>query len=96
MRYGGESVSHSPLKDQAFSPFLDQNPPFELPPETGFPFDKSLSRPMARNRQQCHQATGERQIAVAPLSQIAVQSQNLMVAHSVLAQPFNFRRRSTS
>jgi hypothetical protein len=32
---GGESVSQSPLKDQAFSPFLDQNPPFELPPENG-------------------------------------------------------------
>ena len=30
---GGESVSQSPLKDQAFSTFLDQNPPFELPPE---------------------------------------------------------------
>jgi hypothetical protein len=34
--YGGESVSQSPLKDQAFSTFLDQNPPFELPPEMGF------------------------------------------------------------
>jgi hypothetical protein len=33
--YGGESVSQSPLKDQAFSTFLDQNPPFELPPENG-------------------------------------------------------------
>jgi hypothetical protein len=32
---GGESVSQSPLKDQAFSPFLDQNPLFELPPENG-------------------------------------------------------------
>jgi hypothetical protein len=32
---GGESVSQSPLKDQAFSIFLDQNPPFELPPENG-------------------------------------------------------------
>jgi hypothetical protein len=32
---GGESVSQSPLKDQAFSNFLDQNPPFELPPENG-------------------------------------------------------------
>jgi hypothetical protein len=28
----GESVSQPPLKDQAFSTFLDQNPPFELPP----------------------------------------------------------------
>ena len=33
--YGGESVSQSPLKDQAFSTFLDQNPPFELPAENG-------------------------------------------------------------
>jgi hypothetical protein len=36
MLYGGESVSQSPLKDQAFSTFLDQNPLFELPPENGF------------------------------------------------------------
>jgi hypothetical protein len=35
MGYGGESVSQSPLKDQAFSTFLDQNPPFELLPENG-------------------------------------------------------------
>jgi hypothetical protein len=33
---GGEGVSQSRLKDQAFSTFLDQNPPFELPPENGF------------------------------------------------------------
>jgi hypothetical protein len=45
-----------------------------------FAFDKSLSRPMACHLQRCHQATGERQIAVAPLSLIAVQSRNLMVA----------------
>ena len=25
----------TPLKDQAFSTFLSQNPPFELPPENG-------------------------------------------------------------
>jgi hypothetical protein len=69
---GGESVSQSPLKDKAFSTFLDQNPPFELPEKGDFAFDKSLSRPMGRHRQQCHQATSERQIAVAPLSLIAV------------------------
>jgi hypothetical protein len=34
-RFGGEGVSQSPLKDQAFSTFLDQNPPFELPAENG-------------------------------------------------------------
>jgi hypothetical protein len=44
---------------------------------------------MARHRRQCHQATSERQIAVAPLGLIAVQSRNLKVAHPVLAQPFN-------
>jgi hypothetical protein len=43
---------------------------------------------MDRHRQQCHQATSEGQIADAPLSLIAVQPRNLMVAHSVLAQPF--------
>jgi hypothetical protein len=42
---------------------------------------------MDRHRQQCHQATSERQIVVAPLSLIAVQSQNLMVAHPVLIFP---------
>jgi hypothetical protein len=50
---------------------------------------------MARRRQQCHQATSE-QIAVAPLSLIAVQSRNLMVAHPGSRPAFNFRRRSTS
>jgi hypothetical protein len=30
---GGEGVSQSLLKDQAFLTFPDQNPPFELPPE---------------------------------------------------------------
>jgi hypothetical protein len=30
---GGESVSQPPLKDKAFLTFLDQNPPFELPPK---------------------------------------------------------------
>jgi hypothetical protein len=80
--YGGEGVSQSLLKDKAFSTFLDQNPPIELRPEKGdFAFDKGLSRPKARHRQQCHQAVSERQIAVAPLNLIAVQSRNLMVAH---------------
>jgi hypothetical protein len=32
---GGESVSQLPLKDKAFSTFLDQNPPFKLRPEKG-------------------------------------------------------------
>jgi hypothetical protein len=32
---GGESVSQSPLKDQAFLTFLGQKPPFELQPKTG-------------------------------------------------------------
>src|SRR5439155_12345203 len=34
-RSGGEGVSQSPLKDKAFSTFLDQNPPLELRPEIG-------------------------------------------------------------
>jgi hypothetical protein len=43
VRYpGGESVSQSPLKDKAFSTFLDQNPPFELLAKMGFAPDKSL------------------------------------------------------
>jgi hypothetical protein len=32
---GGEGDSQSPLKDRAFSIFLDQNPPLELRPENG-------------------------------------------------------------
>jgi hypothetical protein len=93
---GGESVSQSPLNNKAFSTFLDQNPPFELPPKWNSAFDKNLSRSMARHRQHCHQATSERQIAVAPLGLIAVQSWNLMVVHPDSGQPFNFCRRSTS
>jgi hypothetical protein len=55
---GGESVSQSPLKNNAFSTFLDQNPPFELLPENGiFAFDKNLSRPMDHHRQQCPKGT---------------------------------------
>jgi len=83
---GGESVSQSPLKDKAFSTFLDQNPPFELPPKWNSAFDKNLSRSMARHRQHCHQATSERQIAVAPLGLIAVQSWNLWLIQ-ILASP---------
>jgi hypothetical protein len=67
---GGEGVSQSPLKDKAFLIFLDQNPPLEPRPEKGF--RKSPSRPMARHVQ-CHQATSQRQTAVAPLLLIAVQ-----------------------
>jgi hypothetical protein len=46
-----------------------------------FRLRQNLSRSMARHRQHCHQPTSERQIAVAPLGLIAVQSWNLMVAH---------------
>jgi hypothetical protein len=34
-KFGGEGDSQSPLKDRAFSIFLDQNPPLELRPEQG-------------------------------------------------------------
>jgi hypothetical protein len=45
---GGEGVSQSPLKDQAFSTFLDQNPPFELRRKLAFRsnlFMKSIVAP---------------------------------------------------
>jgi len=77
-----------------FSAFLDQ--PLSYFRKMYSAFDKNLSRPMDRPRQQCHQATSEGQIAVALLSLIAVLSRNLMVAHPVLTHPFNFRRRSAS
>jgi hypothetical protein len=70
------------LKDKVFSSFPNQNPPFELPEKGDFAFDKKPVRPMVRHRQQCHQATSERQIAVAPLSLIAVSRGILIVAHS--------------
>jgi hypothetical protein len=70
-RIGGESVSQSLLKDQAFSTFLGQNPHLSYGRKMGL--RQSLFRPMARHRQQCHQATSERQAAVAPLSLIAGQ-----------------------
>jgi hypothetical protein len=42
---GGEGVSQSPLKDKAFSTFLNQNPPFELRPENGIsPSAKACAR----------------------------------------------------
>ena len=49
--------------------------------QTDFAFDKGLVPPNGRRRQQCHQATSERQITVAPLRLIAVQSRNPMAAH---------------
>ena len=52
-------VSQSPLKDNAFLSFLDQNPPFELRPEDEFRFRQKPVRPMAHHRQRCHQATSE-------------------------------------
>src|ERR1700730_6260712 len=78
---GGENVSKLPLKDNAVATFLDQNPPFEPRPKWNSAFDKNLSRSMARHRQHCHQATSERQIAVAPLGLIAGQLGDLIVAH---------------
>jgi hypothetical protein len=53
------------LKEKAFSTFIDQNPPFEVRPEMGFRRRQKPVQPMAHHRQQHHQATSERQIAVA-------------------------------
>jgi hypothetical protein len=70
---GGESVSQSPLKDKAFSTFLDRNPQLELRPEMGFRRRRKSVQPMVHHRQQRYQATSERQIAIAPLRLFAVQ-----------------------
>jgi NAD(P)-dependent dehydrogenase (short-subunit alcohol dehydrogenase family) len=67
---GGESVSQLPLKDNAFSTFPGQNPPFELRPENGVSLPTKACSANG-HRQQCHQATSERQIAFAPTSLIA-------------------------
>ena len=40
---GGEGVSQPPLKDKAFSTFLDQNPPFELRPGPKWDFTAGKS-----------------------------------------------------
>src|SRR6266566_3503009 len=78
---GGESVSQLPLKDKAFSTFLDQNPPFELPPKWNSAFDKTCPAqwPVIDNTAIKQLAKGK--IAVAPLGLIAVPSWNLMMAH---------------
>jgi hypothetical protein len=64
---GGEGVSHPPLKDKAFSTFLDQNPPFELRPGPKWDFTSGKSLfsqwPMIDNN------APKRLIAVAPLAQ---------------------------
>src|SRR5258707_6200431 len=69
--YGGESVSQLPLQDNAFSTFLDQNPPFELRPENWVSLPTKACSANG-HRQQCHPATSERPIAVAPTSLIAL------------------------
>jgi hypothetical protein len=90
---GGASVSQSPLKDKAFSTFLDQNPSFELPAENGispstkactvqWPVVDSAIKRLAKGK-----------VAVAPLSLIAVQSRNLMVAHPGSGAPLERRIR---
>jgi hypothetical protein len=41
---GGEEVSQLPLKNKAFSIFLQQNPPFELRPEMAFSPERTCQR----------------------------------------------------
>jgi hypothetical protein len=70
------------LKDQAFSTFLDQNPPFELPPENGIsPSTKACPAQWSVIDNSAIKRLAKGKFAVAPLSLIAVQSRNLMVAH---------------
>ena len=47
---GGEGVSQSPLKDKAFSTFLDQNPLFELQREMRFASDTEAKPGRAMKR----------------------------------------------
>jgi hypothetical protein len=56
---GGEGVSQSPLKDKAFSSFLDQNPPFELRRKMGFASDKSLWRRLQEALPCCAQVAAQ-------------------------------------
>jgi hypothetical protein len=67
------------LKDKAFSTFLDQNPPFELPPENGIlPSTKACPAqwPVVDNSAIERLVKGK-----LPSRLIAVQSRNLIVAH---------------
>jgi hypothetical protein len=77
-----ESVSQPPLKDKAFSTFLGQNPPFELPPENGIsPSTKACPAQMAVIDNTAIKRLTKGKLPSHPLSLIAVQSRNPMVAH---------------
>ena len=52
---GGESVSQSPLKDNAFLTFVNQKPLFELPPESGFSSSTKACFANSPHRQKCRQ-----------------------------------------
>src|ERR1019366_6941520 len=71
---GGESVSQLPLKDKAFLTFFGQNPPFELRSEKGIFGSAKACSAGGPSSTTTPPATSERQIAVAPLSLIALQS----------------------
>jgi hypothetical protein len=87
---GGESVSQSPLKDQAFSTFLDQNPPFELPTEIEGPGQNWMSHHQIP-RLDGDQA--ERCDGNLPFASRLVASRmeiDRAVAHGALSKPPNF------
>jgi len=79
------------LKDKDFRPSWVKTHHWRCGPKWDFDFDKTLSRPMALSSTTAHQATSERQIAVASLSLIRPdQPRNLMVAHPGSGPAFQF------
>ena len=85
MGYSGESVSQSPLKDQAFSTFLDQKPPVEPRPEKGiFGSAKACS---ASRLIRITMPSSDWRIAAAPTSLFA------MMATSAHHRPWHYESR---
>jgi hypothetical protein len=62
------------LKDKAFSTFLDQTHRLSYRRKMGFRLRQKPVPPNGPSSTTVHQATSERQIAVAPLSLIGVQA----------------------
>ncbi len=68
MRWRRECQSIPIERSSIFAPLRSKPTVSATAGKWDFAFDKRPSRPMDRHRPQCHQATSERQIAVAPLA----------------------------
>ena len=73
MRWRRECQS-IPIERQSIFDLLGPKPPFELPPENGISPSTKAIPPNGPSSTIVHQATSERQTAVAPLSLIGVEA----------------------